>query len=165
MDTIIRVVCRPKLKLRFYSPYGHSIHCAIQNIPIGDRYLIQRRTVQELTVLIALSDMSTDNFLDQLIYGDNIVRLIGFGSSTEKSRHVMLPPSKLCIDLEIARASESRALAFDENDELKIKLHEGIFNAEIVICADGKESVIYRDFKVNLSEPFIEWKQDGEINL
>jgi hypothetical protein len=94
VDTIVRIICRTKLKVRFYSPHGYHIHCEIRNVPIGDRYLIQRRTIQDLTVLVAISDMSTDDLLDQLIYCDNTVRLIGFGYSGEKSRHVMLPASK-----------------------------------------------------------------------
>jgi hypothetical protein len=164
VDTIIKSICSPKLKMYLFG-LNHTIWCEIQNVPIGRGYRIQRRPIQEFSVQLAIIDTNVHDEIFRQIHWDSTAHKLQFGDSEEKHSYIMLPASKLRARLEIARASEKKAGAFDENDELKIELHVGRYTAVITIYADGKQIEVSRDFKVNRDTPFIEWVDEGNFNL
>jgi len=122
---------------------------------------MQRRSVQSLTVSIAIRDMDAE---EKVVHWDETARKLQFGDD-EEHRCIMLPASKYGVNISIARASELKSLAVDENGEPNIELHEGRYKVEMAIWVNGKEIEVSRDFKVSRSKPFIEWVYDGEINL
>lgn len=164
VDTIIKGICSPKLKM-YLCGLDYTIWCEIQNVPIGRGYRIQRRPVQELSVQLAIMDTSIHDELFRQIHWDTIARKLRFGDSEEKRRYITLPASKLRATLEIARASDKKSSAIDENGEPKIELHIGRYTAAMTIYADGKRIEVNRDFKVNRDEPFVEWVHKGEFDL
>jgi hypothetical protein len=165
VDTIIRIMTRPKLKVHFRG-LNHTICCLIQNMPIGGGNLIRRSPVQDLAVRIGIIDMSIDDEMLNIVHWDKTERKISFGYDTaEKYRHITLPASEQGVDIEIARASELKSLAFNKDGELNIELHEGKYKAEITIQVNGNDIGISRDFEVKRSEPFIKWVSNEAINL
>lgn len=175
LPTVLQMIYgKPKLVLYFRNFASLGLALRIQNMPLNtfQKFLrVKRESIDDFSLRIYISSHDKEvieSTLDGYIYGDSTGRLLTFNDI--QRNHISLPASFYQASTLVVRAGEQygkhTTRIYDMNGNYDKELAEGSYSLHIEICADGQIAEIYKDFKVNNHEPWVEWdKGEGKVSI